>query len=144
MVLAAKALLEKNPDPTEAEIREALSGILDRETGYVKPVQAVQAAAKMLRGEEPDTPPPNVLTPIDYDAGLFGDGGDGDGRSPDPTPDFDDGNTITKTVAPTKPKVSSGIPETAVVGKSEMKVDAVKLAKGNAAFVDDVEMRGML
>ena len=144
MVLAAKALLEKNPDPSEAEIREALSGILDRETGYVKPVQAIQAAAKMLRGEEPDTPLPNVLTPIDYDTGLFGDRSDDDGRSPDPTPDFDDGSTMTKTFAPTKPKVSSGIPETSVVGKSEMKVDAVKLAKGNAAFVDDIEMRGML
>lgn len=34
--------------------------------------------------------------------------------------------------------------ETNVVGKSETKVDAVKLAKGNPAFVDDIEMRGML
>ncbi|MCP4362354.1 MAG: molybdopterin-dependent oxidoreductase [Chloroflexi bacterium] len=142
MVLAAKALLENNPNPTEAEIRDALSGILDRETGYVKPVQAIQAAAAMLRGEEPDTPEPNVLTPLDYDSGLFGDLGK-DERS-DPTPDFDDGNTATKTIAPTKPKVTTTIPDTAVVGKPEMKVDAVKLAKGNAAFVDDVEMRGML
>ena len=144
MVLAAKALLEKNPNPSEAEIRDALSGILDRETGYVKPVQAIQAAARMLRGEEPDTPPPNVLTPIDYDSGLFGDMGGDDGRSPDPTPDFDDGGSMTKTLTPTKPKVSTSIPETSVVGKPEMKVDAVKLAKGNAAFVDDIEMRGML
>ncbi|MEM7119503.1 MAG: molybdopterin cofactor-binding domain-containing protein [Chloroflexota bacterium] len=143
MVLAAKALLEKNPDPSEAEIREALSGILDRETGYVKPVQAIQAAAKMLRGEEPDTPPPNVLTPIDYDTGLFGDLGS-ERDDEDPTPDFDDGGTATKTIAPTKPKVTSTIPETNVVGKPEQKVDAVKLAKGNAAFVDDIEMRGML
>ena len=29
-------------------------------------------------------------------------------------------------------------------GKAETKVDAVKLAKGNPAFVDDIEMRGML
>lgn len=43
MVLAAKALLAQNPNPTEAEIRDALSGILDRETGYVKPVQAIRA-----------------------------------------------------------------------------------------------------
>ena len=35
-------------------------------------------------------------------------------------------------------------PETKVVGKAETKVDAVKLAKGNPAFVDDIEMRGML
>jgi putative selenate reductase molybdopterin-binding subunit len=51
MLLAAKALLAHNPDPSEAEIREAIAGILDRETGYVKPVQAIQAAAAMMRGE---------------------------------------------------------------------------------------------
>ena len=50
MILAAKALLEKNPNPTEAEVRDALSGILDRETGYVKPVQAILEAAAVLRG----------------------------------------------------------------------------------------------
>ena len=143
MVLATKALLEKNPSPTEEEIRDALSGILDRETGYVKPVQAVLAAAAMMRGEEPDTPAPNVLTPLDYDPGIFGDRGQDD--SSDPSVDLDDGgSTDIKTLAPAKPKVMAGIPQTAVVGKSEVKVDAVKLAKGNAAFVDDVEMRGML
>jgi putative selenate reductase molybdopterin-binding subunit len=36
------------------------------------------------------------------------------------------------------------VPETAVVGKPETKVDAIKLAKGNPAFVDDIDMRGML
>jgi putative selenate reductase molybdopterin-binding subunit len=51
-LLAAKALLDRNPSPTEAEIREALSGVLCRCTGYVKIVQAVQRAAAMLRGEE--------------------------------------------------------------------------------------------
>jgi putative selenate reductase molybdopterin-binding subunit len=50
-LLAAKALLDRNPDPTEAEIREALSGVLCRCTGYVKIVQAVRRAAAMLRGE---------------------------------------------------------------------------------------------
>ena len=54
MVLAAKALLERNPDPTDAEIRDALSGILDRETGYVKVVEAVRRAAAALRNEKPD------------------------------------------------------------------------------------------
>jgi putative selenate reductase molybdopterin-binding subunit len=63
-ILAAKALLEANPNPTEAEVRDALSGILDRETGYVKPVQAVLEAASVLRGENPTTIEPNVLTPI--------------------------------------------------------------------------------
>lgn len=41
MVLAAKALLDQNPNPDEAQVREALSGILCRCTGYLKPVQAV-------------------------------------------------------------------------------------------------------
>jgi putative selenate reductase molybdopterin-binding subunit len=41
MILAAKALLDENPHPTEAEVREALSGVLCRCTGYVKPVEAV-------------------------------------------------------------------------------------------------------
>ena len=45
MVLAAKALLDGNPTPTEAEIRHALSGNLCRCTGYVKIIRAVQRAA---------------------------------------------------------------------------------------------------
>jgi len=53
MVLAAKALLARNPDPSEAEVREALSGILCRCTAYVKPVEAVlQAARAMKEGKE--------------------------------------------------------------------------------------------
>ncbi|HBO34221.1 MAG TPA: xanthine dehydrogenase [Anaerolineaceae bacterium] len=49
MILAAKALLDKNPDPTEAEVRDALSGVLCRCTAYVKPVQAILAAAEKIR-----------------------------------------------------------------------------------------------
>jgi 4-hydroxybenzoyl-CoA reductase subunit gamma len=45
MVMAAEALLRRNPKPTDAEIREALSGNLCRCTGYVKIIEAVQAAA---------------------------------------------------------------------------------------------------
>ena len=48
----AMELLERSPDPTEAEIRDMLSGILDRETAYVKPVEAVRRAAALLRGDE--------------------------------------------------------------------------------------------
>ncbi|MGD0869303.1 MAG: (2Fe-2S)-binding protein [Bryobacteraceae bacterium] len=46
MILAAKALLDKNPHPNEAEVREAMAGVLCRCTGYIKPVEAVLAAAK--------------------------------------------------------------------------------------------------
>jgi len=55
MVLTAKALLQKESSPTEAQVRKALSGVLCRCTGYLKPVQAVLRAAAILRGE--DLPP---------------------------------------------------------------------------------------
>lgn len=50
MVLAAEALLSKNPDPTEEEIREGLSGNLCRCTGYNAIVTAIQNAAKEGKG----------------------------------------------------------------------------------------------
>ncbi len=49
-LIAAKALLEKNADPTEEEIRFGLAGNLCRCTGYDKIVRAVQDAAKEMRG----------------------------------------------------------------------------------------------
>jgi aerobic carbon-monoxide dehydrogenase small subunit len=49
-LVAAKALLDNNPDPTEEEIRFGLAGNLCRCTGYDKIVRAVQAAAKEMRG----------------------------------------------------------------------------------------------
>jgi 4-hydroxybenzoyl-CoA reductase subunit gamma len=45
MIIAAEALLRKNPQPSEHDIRMALSGNLCRCTGYVKIVESVQAAA---------------------------------------------------------------------------------------------------
>ncbi len=50
ILIAAKALLERNPDPTETEIRYWLAGNLCRCTGYDKIVRSVQAAAKEMRG----------------------------------------------------------------------------------------------
>ncbi len=49
-LIAANALLAKNPNPTEQEIRFALAGNLCRCTGYDKIVRAVQAAAADMRG----------------------------------------------------------------------------------------------
>jgi len=46
MILNAKALLTRRPDPSEAEVREVLAGNLCRCTGYKKPVEAVLAAAQ--------------------------------------------------------------------------------------------------
>ena len=48
-LVAAKSLLERNPNPSEEEIRYALAGNLCRCTGYDKIVRAVQSAAKMMR-----------------------------------------------------------------------------------------------
>ena len=52
MILAAKALLDEEPDPDEARIREALGGQVCRCTGYTKIVEAVKLAAQRLSGEE--------------------------------------------------------------------------------------------
>jgi len=49
MVLTTLALLNDNPDPTEAQIRRALSGNLCRCTGYQKIIEAVQGAAQRMR-----------------------------------------------------------------------------------------------
>ena len=49
MILAAKALLDKNPFPSRGEIREALSGNLCRCTGYTKIEEAVNMAAEVMR-----------------------------------------------------------------------------------------------
>ncbi len=52
MILSAKALLEEKPNPTELEIRTALSGNLCRCTGYQKIVEAIDEAARVISGGE--------------------------------------------------------------------------------------------
>lgn len=51
MILAAKALLDENPAATEEEIREGLHGNICRCTGYVKIVEAIEAARDELAGK---------------------------------------------------------------------------------------------
>jgi putative selenate reductase molybdopterin-binding subunit len=142
-ILAAKQLLDNNPNPTEAEVREALSGVLCRCTGYVKPVQAVLRAAAALRGE--------ALPPIE----LIGWSLEGPGES-QPLSLEPEQNTDTSIIPP-----ATSLPETMVqvmprvlpstrpeslkrIGKPEIKVDAVKLVQGKPAFAADLELRGML
>jgi aerobic carbon-monoxide dehydrogenase small subunit len=48
-LLSAKALLDRNPSPTEHEIREAISGNLCRCTGYAQIVEAIDGAAEKMR-----------------------------------------------------------------------------------------------
>jgi len=48
-ILSTYSLLKKNPQPTDSEIKEALSGNLCRCTGYVKQIDAVKKAAKKMK-----------------------------------------------------------------------------------------------
>ncbi len=52
MLIAATDLLAHNPDPSEEEIKEAISGNLCRCTGYVKQVEAIKLAVERMRGGE--------------------------------------------------------------------------------------------
>jgi putative selenate reductase molybdopterin-binding subunit len=132
MILATKALLDENPDPSEAEIRAALSGVLCRCTGYVRIVEAVQRAAAMLRGEDapPVTHRAETLPP--------------DGQPvPLPEPYYRQG-VYAQNPLPPLVYTPLAMQNTDVVGQSAVKVDAVKLAKGNPVYVDDVQPENML
>jgi len=50
MIMSAKALLDANPKPTEAEIRHAIAGNMCRCTGYVQIVESVMLAADIMSG----------------------------------------------------------------------------------------------
>jgi putative selenate reductase molybdopterin-binding subunit len=130
-VLAAKTLLDKEPDPTETQIREALNGVFCRCTGYVRPVEAVQRAAAMLRGEQVEPVShlehtlPNDLSQVELPEAFYRRGGD---RGPLPPLVF----------------TPSEMDKTLVVGKPEIKVDAQKLVQGRPVFTDDFRLEGML
>lgn len=130
-ILSAKSLLDKNPNPTDDEIRQAMNPILCRCTGYVRGVAAVQRAAANLRGEK--------LAPYSHIAFTL-------------PKDFDqfelpeayyrrDGK---RNSLPPLVLTPEGMVKTDVVGKSEVKVDAKKLAQGRPVFTDDFQLDGML
>lgn len=143
--LAAKALLDANPQPSEAEVREAISGVLCRCTGYLKPVQAILRAAAILRGEVVDedwgSGGEEMVMPVDW-----------------PVPDHPEqpqsfpsqvpqGATLTSRKL-FMPKITS-LPDArekrmSKIGKPERKVDAIKLVQGKPAFTADIEKRDML
>jgi len=133
-ILAANALLEENPNPSESEVREAIAGVLCRCTGYAKPVQAVLRAAAMMRGE--------TVEPIEGNRdSLFEIQASGEEPISDsPIPDSHLPQTDVRPKIVLTPKESPW----QVVGKPEIKVDAVKLAQGKPAFAADIEKRGML
>ena len=138
--LAARALIEQRPDPTEAEVREAISGVLCRCTGYLKPVQAILRAAAVMRGESvppimgtpeaeaqpwPVGMPPVTGTPI---------GGESWAENTSQTQVMP--KIWTSQDAREKPRTK--------IGRPEIKVDAIKLVQGKPAFSADIEKRGML
>ena len=136
MVLTAKALLDGNASPSEAQVRDALSGVLCRCTGYLKPVQAVLRAAAILRGEQ-------VLPvdgPIDITDAL--DGADTPGELGGPV--VNGRGTLTETQILPKLKIVDPHSAMKTVGHAETKVDAVKLVQGKPAFTADFEKRDML
>lgn len=72
MILTAKALLDKNPRPTRHEAAQAFAGNLCRCTGYVKILDAVLAAAAVMRGEpDPLDARPLSATGTDADSEVW-------------------------------------------------------------------------
>jgi carbon-monoxide dehydrogenase small subunit len=55
MIIAAKSLLDHKPHPTDAEIRDAISGNLCRCTGYAQIIQAIQSAAEKMAAVAADS-----------------------------------------------------------------------------------------
>jgi putative selenate reductase molybdopterin-binding subunit len=140
MVLATLALLRAHPDPTEREIRDALSGILDRETGYAKVVEAVRRAAAALRGAKTEPMAPLVVERLTGPVGAgHGAAAEGARATPGGRPAAGRAPLAVPRLVP-----APGAPVTSVVGRPEHKVDAVRLVKGNPAFTDDVDLRGLL
>jgi putative selenate reductase molybdopterin-binding subunit len=144
MVLVARQLLERNSDPGEAEVREALSGVLCRCTGYLKPVQAVLRAAAVLRGEAIEPVGTAIPAPPEW---LGGEGMPSPGAEPGTYfPGAADSPEAILSSTRVMPRVQV-TPETEAwqrVGKPETKVDAAKLVQGKPAFAADFEKRGML
>ena len=132
-ILAAKALLAQNSNPGEDQVREAISGVLCRCTGYLKPVQAVLKAAAVMRGDEPVN-----WDSVNWDLGSWSDQPTGDQPSPSPSDQF--ANLLTRP----KVVVTAQTQTYQTVGKPEKKVDAIKLVQGKPAFTADIDMRGML
>ncbi len=132
-ILAAKALLDKNPNPSEEQVREAIAGVLCRCTGYLKPVQAILKAAAVMRGDEPIS-----WESVNWDFGNR-EGFPPSGQSTNlPSDQFT--NVMTRPTVVLTPETHTY----QTVGKPEIKVDAVKLVQGKPAFTADMEKRGLL
>jgi len=129
MLLSAFAFLRQNPDPTEGEVRDALSGNLCRCTGYEKPIQAVLRAAAVMRGE----------APLNYNSA------EGEtGKQAAMRIRAERGTTTEmSTVSALSPAMLAG-GQLRVVGQSLPVIDAAKLVRGKAVFANDITLRSML
>jgi putative selenate reductase molybdopterin-binding subunit len=132
-VLAAKALLDETPNPSEEQVRDAIAGVLCRCTGYLKPVQAVLKAAAVMRGDEPVN-----WDSVNWDLGNWKDQPPADQPSSSPNEQY--ANLLTRPKVVVTPQTQTY----QTVGKPEKKVDAIKLVQGKPAFTADLDMRGML
>lgn len=132
-ILAAKALLDKTPNPSEEQVRDAIAGVLCRCTGYLKPVQAVLKAAAVMRGDEPVN-----WDSVNWDLGSWSDQPANNQPSGSPSDQF--ANLLTRPKVVVTPQTQTY----QTVGKPEKKVDAIKLVQGKPAFTADMDMRGML
>ncbi|GAC1421907.1 MAG: xanthine dehydrogenase family protein molybdopterin-binding subunit [Ktedonobacteraceae bacterium] len=134
MILSALALLNRIPDPTEDDVRDALSGNLCRCMGYEKPIQAVLRAAAVLRGD----------VPAEYSSALMS-GVRSTGRQR--AVGLDGANVATekqRIVQPTTPFTGLSNASLNSIGKSVYAVHAIKTVTGRATFTDDISFRGML
>jgi putative selenate reductase molybdopterin-binding subunit len=127
-VLVAKALLESNSAPSESDVREALSGVLCRCTGYVRVIDAVLRAAAALRGE-----------PVRRFFHL-------EGRLEETVTLPDAFYRRDSSDGPLPPLVLTppDMPSSRAVGQSLVKVDAEKLVQGRPVFTADVLPEGTL
>jgi putative selenate reductase molybdopterin-binding subunit len=137
-ILAARELLTRDPDPSELQVRDALSGILCRCTGYKKPVEAVLRAAARMRGE--DVPP--IEEPIQVPPEWMG--SPPDESLPTRKSIQVDGTTLTAERVITTLKVSTRPEAWSQVGKAKPKVDGMKLVQGKPVFTADFERRDLL
>ncbi|MDD5370523.1 MAG: 2Fe-2S iron-sulfur cluster-binding protein, partial [Anaerolineaceae bacterium] len=136
-VIAAHSLLERNLNPNEDEVREVLSGVLCRCTGYLKPVQAVLRAAAIMRGEVVPPVDRSIPAPAEWNPGTTN-------INPEDEDPGESSDAQTRTGVMPKVVMSPQSQNWNTVGHAEPKVDAIKLVQGKPAYTEDIELRGML
>lgn len=121
-ILAAKHLLDTHPHPSDEQIRDAISGVLCRCTGYLKPVQAIKYVAEHLEA----THRPEIS-----------------GKSTSASKMVSDFAELIEESMPTLIP-SKEVAQYQRVGKPDIKVDALKLVQGKPAFSADLDMQDLL